>query len=59
MLYNIENFWTGMCPLHTPVLIFRRYVLVGLVPTEMEVGVKYRVTQKNGHHLNLNNIWNN
>jgi len=35
-----------MCPLHTPVLIFRRYVLFGLVPAEMEVGVKYRVTQK-------------
>jgi len=25
----------------TPVLILRRYVLFGLVPAEMEVGVKY------------------
>ena len=25
----------------TPVLILRRYMLVGLVPAEMEVGVKY------------------
>jgi len=25
----------------TPVLIFRRYMLFGLVPAEMEVGVKY------------------
>jgi len=25
----------------TPVLILRRYVLCGLVPAEMEIGVKY------------------
>ena len=42
MLYNLENFWTGMCPFKTlPVLILRRYMLFGLVPAEMEFGVKY------------------
>jgi len=28
-------------PNPTPVLILRRYMLFGLVPTEMEVGVKF------------------
>ena len=42
MLYNIENFNRNVSLLNvTPVLILRRYVLFGLVPAEVEVGVKY------------------
>ena len=40
--YNIENFLNGNVSLLnvTPVRILRRYVLFGLVPAEMEAGVK-------------------
>jgi len=45
MLYSLQHgkFLNGnvYLPKVTPVLIWRRYMLFGLVPAEMEVGVKF------------------
>jgi len=43
MLYNMKSFLMGMCTFQTlrQCDILRRYLLFGLVPEEMGVGVKF------------------
>jgi len=55
MLYNIEKFLNGNVSLSNvaSVLILRRYTLFGLVPAEMEVGVKYLEILNSSLHANI------